>query len=173
MRGAPTGKVRGDDPTSVCLLPSDEWVLVKTVSDAGGRITPAEKAEVLVSFNGDIELIRRVLHPGIQWVQLGSAGIDKWVDAGVVDRDRIWTASRGVYALPIAEHVLTLMLAAARDLPQSIRTQRWGPTDWGGAGGCGLAGRTVGIIGCGGIGEALIELLKPFRATIIAERSCS
>lgn len=164
MSGRDVGRaIPGGDQTSVCIWPSDERILVETVSKAGGTIAPAEKAEVLVSFNGDVDFVRRALHPGIRWVQIGSAGVDKWVNAGVIDRERVWTASRGVYAPPIAEHTLAFMLAAARNLPERIRARQWGLDRWGGLEGRRLFGATVGIIGCGGIGQALIELLQPFR----------
>src|ERR1700730_7582321 len=104
MSGRDVGRaVPAGDQTSVCIWPSDERILVETVSAAGGAIAPAEKAEVLVSFNGDIDFVRRALHPGIRWVQIGSAGVDKWVTAGVIDRERVWTACQGVYAPPIDE----------------------------------------------------------------------
>jgi D-3-phosphoglycerate dehydrogenase len=108
------------------------------------------------------------LHPGIRWVQLGSAGIEKWLREGLIDRQRVWTSCRGVYARPIAEHALALMLAAACNLPERIRARRWGPWAWGAPGASRLFGRTVGIIGCGGIGEALVQLLQPFHPVILA-----
>ncbi len=167
-RGVPVGNaVPAGNRTSVCVWPSNEWVLVEAISEAGGTITPAEEAEVLVSFNGDADFVRRALHPGIRWVQFGSAGVDKWMIAGVIDRQRAWTSCRGVYGPPIAEHTLAFMLAAASNLPEKIRARQWGPVAWGGREGRRLLGETVGIIGCGGIGQALIELLEPFRAVTI------
>ncbi len=50
-RGVPVGNaVPAGNRTSVCVWPSNEWVLVEAISEAGGTITPAEEAEVLVSF---------------------------------------------------------------------------------------------------------------------------
>ena len=153
--------------TPICIWPDDERILSEAVSNAGGRVTPIEEAEVLVSFIEDVDAIRRALHPGIRWVQLGWAGVDKWVHAGVIDRERVWTSCRGAYGPPIAEHTLAFILAAARNLPQRIRARKWGPAVWGESGGRCLSGGTVGIIGCGGIGQGLIQLLQPFRATTI------
>jgi phosphoglycerate dehydrogenase-like enzyme len=158
---------QGGNLTPVCVWPSHEQVLVEAVSEAGGTIRPAEEAEVLVSFNGDVDVLRRALHPGIRWVQLGSAGVDKWMGAGMIDRKRVWTSCRGVYGLPIAEHALAFILAAACNLPERIRARQWGLDQWGGPGGRRLCGGTVGIVGCGGIGQALLELLRPFRAVTI------
>jgi phosphoglycerate dehydrogenase-like enzyme len=154
--------------TRMWVWPADEPVLIDAVVDAEGRVTSIEDAEAIVSFNGEVDAIRRVLHPGIRWVQLGSAGIEKWVRAGLINRQRVWTACRGVYARPIAEHALALILAAACNLPELIRASRWGPRTWGASGARRLFGRSVGIIGCGGIGEALVGLLKPFDTIILA-----
>jgi phosphoglycerate dehydrogenase-like enzyme len=161
------GSALSNQVTPICILPDDERVLIEAVVDAGGRITRAEKAEVLVSFSEDVDFIRCILHPGIRWVQLGWAGVDKWIRAGVIDRERVWTSCRGVFGPPIAQHTLAFILAAASNLPERIRARQWGRETWGGREGRRLLGATVGIIGCGGIGEALIELLQPFRAVTI------
>src|ERR1700730_16219286 len=118
--------------TPICLWPDDVRGLIEAVFPAGGRLTRASEAEVLVSFNEDIDSVRRVLHPGIRWVQLGWAGVDKWVRAGVIDRERVWTSCRGVYGAPIAEHTLAFILTAACNLPERIRAQQWGRDAWGG-----------------------------------------
>ena len=51
---------------------------------------------------------------GVKWVQLPWAGIEPYVD--VIHDDRIWTCGKGVYAEPVAEHALTLLLAGLRGL---------------------------------------------------------
>lgn len=122
-----------------------------------------EDAEAIIWTGDDPELLRRSLHPGIAWVQLCSAGVDTWLDEGVIDHDRVWTAAKGVAARQIAEHALLLMLAAARDLPRRIMTKSWGER-----GGRELAGSTVGIVGAGEIGRALIGLLEPFDVKTVA-----
>ncbi|MGH3185198.1 MAG: hypothetical protein ACRDOE_25285 [Streptosporangiaceae bacterium] len=52
--------------------------------------------------------LREVLtaHPGISWVQLPQAGVEKVAEAGVIDRQRQWTSAKGAYAEPVAEHAL-------------------------------------------------------------------
>jgi D-3-phosphoglycerate dehydrogenase len=94
---------------------------------------------------------------------LSSAGIEDWFEAGVIDRSRNWTAAKGVYAAAIAEYVLTMMLAASRRLPEVLRTPGWQPRDV-----SSLLGATIGVVGAGGIGEALLQLLLPFGTRSIA-----
>ena len=104
-----------------------------------------------------------MLHRGIKWVQLSSAGIEDWLAAGVIDDRRRWTAATGVYARPIAEYLIAAILAAARRLPLHVNSRNWKSLE-----AQTLDGATVGIIGAGGIGSALIKLLQPFDARTIA-----
>ena len=58
---------------------------------------------------------------------------------------------------------MALALAGVRRLPHYARLRTWAPEDGGM-----LRGRTVGIVGAGGIGRALIALLAPFGVRTIA-----
>ena len=72
-------------------------------------------------------------------------------------------APRGAYADDVAEHVLAFILAAARRLPQAAKQRSWVRNEGGR-----LAGATVGIVGAGGIGTAVIERLAPFGVGVLA-----
>jgi D-3-phosphoglycerate dehydrogenase len=75
----------------------------------------------------------------------------------------VYTSAAGAFALPVAEHALALMLAAARHLPECVRA-----TEWREVPARSLEGATVAIVGAGGIGRSLIELLAPLRPRIRA-----
>lgn len=113
--------------------------------------------------------LRQVLtgRPGISWVQLPQAGVEKVAEAGVIDRKRRWTSAKGAYAEPVAEHALALMLAGLRQLPLRARARSWGEPA-----GISLFDQPVTVIGGGGIALALLRLLEPFRAkvTIVRQR---
>ena len=94
-------------------------------------------------------------------MQLCASGVDTWLADGVVDRERAWTAAKGVGAGPMAEHALALILAAARELPVRLRADTWGPS-----GGRRLAGTVAGVIGAGGVGTELIRLLGALGVSI-------
>lgn len=102
-------------------------------------------------------------HPGIEWVQLPWAGIEPYVP--LLDRERVWTCAKGVYADPVAEHALALLLAGFRHLHAYSRAATWGEGV-----GRNLIGANVVIYGGGGIAEVLVELLAPFRCTITVVR---
>jgi phosphoglycerate dehydrogenase-like enzyme len=133
------------------------------VRDGGGVEAPLEDARAIVwAADRPHDLLAR-LHDGIEWVQLWSAGIEDWFAAGVIDERRRWTAAKGVYAGPIAEYVLAMMLAAVRRLPEVIRDDAWRPRDV-----RPLRGSTAGIVGAGGIGAAVIDILRPLDVRTIA-----
>jgi phosphoglycerate dehydrogenase-like enzyme len=137
--------------------------LEEAVRLGGGVVAPPHRARAVVWMADRPHDLQALLHPGVEWVQLSSAGIEAWFVAGVIDEERAWTAATGVYARPIAEYVVGMLLAAARRLPDVVRARGWQPLDV-----RALSEATVGIVGAGGIGTAVIDLLQPFGARTIA-----
>jgi D-3-phosphoglycerate dehydrogenase len=147
----------------IWLGPEPHRLVVRAIEEGGGALVPLPEAEALVWIDEDPEPVRELLHDGITWVQISTAGVERWFEACLIDERRIWTATKGVYDRPIAEHALALMLAAARDLPRFLRAHTWSEPA-----GRLLTGSTVGIVGAGGIGRALIGLLAPFDVRVFA-----
>jgi phosphoglycerate dehydrogenase-like enzyme len=129
----------------------------------GGVPVQLEQARAIIWGAGHPHDLQASLHARIEWVQLSSAGIEEWFDTGVIDDRRRWTAATGVYAQPIAEYVVGMLLAAARCLPEVIGMERWRPLDV-----RTVRGSTVVIVGAGGIGAAVIDLLRPLGARTVA-----
>jgi phosphoglycerate dehydrogenase-like enzyme len=70
---------------------------------------------------------------------------------------------------PIAQAVLTLLLALAGQLLQKDRHTRAGSWDRAGGGlGVGVTGRTLGLIGLGNIGRDVVRLVAPFEMRVLA-----
>ena len=133
----------------------------------GGHLVPFDRAEALVwGSPHDADLLERVLdeHPDIEWVQLPFAGVETFVH--LVDDERTWTCGKGVYAKPVAEMALALALAGMRGVGGYARERSWAPPR-----GTNLYGANVTILGGGGITEALIELLQPFKSRITVVRN--
>jgi phosphoglycerate dehydrogenase-like enzyme len=138
------------------------------VEAAGAELVGPDDAEVLIFLApDDTDGLTRALKeaPKAKWVQLPWAGIEAFVDAGVLDPTRIWTCGKGVYAEPVAEHALALALAGLRDLPQRIRA-----TTWEKQGGVSLYDGAATIVGGGGITECLLDLLAPMRTDVTVVR---
>ena len=137
----------------------------------GGRLAEPEEAEGVVWLDpSDPDGLADMLKASpASWVQLPFAGIETFFDAGVITPDRIWTCTKGAYGRSTAEHALALVLAAARQLHEHLRARSWRP----GFGRLGapekrLEGATVLVVGTGGIGSALVEMLQPLGPRVLA-----
>ena len=77
-----------------------------------------------------------------------------------------------VFGEPVAELALGMALAAARDIPRGDAEIRSGTEtmfdDGVNGGSFLLAGKTVGLVGCGSLGRALLPLLEPFGCRLLA-----
>ena len=90
---------------------------------------------------------------GVQWMHLPATGVDAWPRALL--EGRTVTCARGASGIPIAEFVLACMLAFEKRLPETWLdepTEQWNVARLGE-----VKGKTVGIVGLGGIG---IEVAK-------------
>jgi phosphoglycerate dehydrogenase-like enzyme len=153
----------GEPP--VIHVAGDRPDLEAAVREGGGRPGRLEDADGVVWLGGDPSGLPE-LPPSVRWVQLPSAGVEQWLRAGVVGGGPTFTSAVGAFGLPVAEHALALVLAAAKALPRFARADSWerDGRDRVRA----LKGTTVLIVGAGGIGRALISLLAPFGAETIA-----
>jgi phosphoglycerate dehydrogenase-like enzyme len=160
--------MRDDRSTpSVLIGPGDTGVVAEAVREGGGRVVDdLRAADALVWLDKDVDALRRHLHDGLRWVQLPDAGVERWLDAGVVAGPTAFTSARGCYGPQVAEHALALVLAMARRLPECSALPAWpsGEKPWGGS----LRGATVVLVGAGDIGSHLLALLAPFGAHVIA-----
>ena len=105
----------------------------------------------------------------IKYIHTASAGIDHILPEAM----RLYgqglpvSNSAGVYGIPIAEHLLALLLALSHRIGPSVRNMPAGR--WGGVPRCReFHSATVGIVGYGDIGSHLAALLPPFGCTTLA-----
>lgn len=148
------------------LGPDYDSPLARGIERGGGALAPLADAEGLVWAAGPDTFPVR-LPDAVRWVQLPSAGIERWLAAGLIDERRVWTSAAGAYARNVAEHAVMLLLAGVRALPGQARATSWRKAEFDPAVGT-LFGATVAIIGCGGIGRAMIPLLTAFGAEVLA-----
>ena len=160
-----------DGPPRVAVEPQC-WrrnALVTGVEKGGGRVAPAAEAEALIwAEPAEQALLGELLTaaPHLQWVQLPYAGIEPFL-AHLDDR-RQWVCGKGVYAEPVAELALGLLLAGMRGLTEYLPARSWAPPQ-----GRNLRGANVVILGGGGIARELLRLLEPFdcSVTVLRKRS--
>jgi len=141
-------------------VPDERFV----TADDGAPVSP--EATVLVTLLDDTEAVRRILAPGVEWVHVLAAGVDRFPFDALGGR-RL-TCSRGAAAVPIAEWVLAVMLAYEKRLPDSFVVAP--PARWNMASLGTLAGRTLGLVGIGAIGRAVARRALAFDMTVLAHR---
>lgn len=109
------------------------------------------------------EVVRR---GKMKWIQSSAAGLDHCLVPEVIASNIIVSSASGLFADQVAEQTLALLLGLLRGLPTFFRAAQKKefirrPTG-------DLHGKTVGIVGLGGNGTRIAEVLRPFKTRIIA-----
>ena len=131
---------------------------------------PVDDVEVLLRGWLVAEAFDRLLAraPHLTWVHSATSGVERALTPAAMARDVLVTNARGVFSRPIAEHVLLMILAVSRHLPELLELQRertWQPLE-----GRELRELTVGIVGYGSLGRSVASLASAFGARVIALR---
>ncbi|WP_406692043.1 D-isomer specific 2-hydroxyacid dehydrogenase family protein [Saccharopolyspora sp. ID03-671] len=151
----------------MAVLPDPDGSAADVARRAGAEVVGLDEAEALAWTTSATAEFPAALPDSIRWVQLPSAGVEQWLDAGIIDDARTWTAAIGAYAAPVAEHALLLLLAGLRRMPDCVRATTWSKSELMPQVGT-LGGAAVAIIGCGSIGRALIPPLRALGAEVVA-----
>jgi phosphoglycerate dehydrogenase-like enzyme len=104
--------------------------------------------------------------PRLRWLHSWAAGVD--VTPALKAHPAIVTSSKGNGAIPLAEHVILLMLMLARNVPRVLQAQRehrWDKFVHGE-----LTGQTLGIIGLGHSGTDLARKARAFHLRVLGLR---
>jgi phosphoglycerate dehydrogenase-like enzyme len=153
------------DGPVIAVGPNPDPEFDAAIERGGGVPGPLRGAEGLVWT--DSGSVPQGIPKGVTWVQLPFAGIENFVDSGLLEKypDITFTSAAGAYSTTVAEHALTLLLAGVRGL-----WHREGTWDAKGAAprvGL-LGGTTVAIVGAGGIGRDLAPQLRALGVSVIA-----
>lgn len=111
--------------------------------------------------------------PNLVWVHWGSAGIERLLaNRPLMETDRIvLTNSRAVSGPVIADHAMAMLLMLTRNMRVHERNQaagRWGGRD--ARAGMALEGRTMLVVGLGGIGSEIAQRAHGFGMRVIGTR---
>ena len=107
----------------------------------------------------------------LRWIQTVGAGVDVLLSVDLTGTDIVVTNTSGAFGAQIAEHALSLMFALARRLPGALRSQaarRYAPEPRDEL--FELAGKTLGIVGFGDVGQALARRARGIGMRVIAMR---
>jgi phosphoglycerate dehydrogenase-like enzyme len=112
--------------------------------------------------------------PKLRWVHTSAVAVETLCLPELFARSIAVSNTRGVQAVPIAEHVVAVVLALAKQLPFVIENQqqaRWAQNQF-----MGerlpwlLKGRTLGLVGVGTIGSEIAKRAEAFGMRVIALR---
>ena len=142
-------------------VPEVEVVEVPT----DGEVDPSVEGEVLLAMHRSATL-PELASRGVRWVHNFGTGVDGFPQE--VYAGRTVTCSRGAGAVPISEFVLATMLAFEKDVPDVWLHEP--PKHWSWAQLGGLHGRTLGLVGLGGIGTAIASRALAFGMRAVAAR---
>lgn len=143
--------------TCYSTMPSSEEELIS-------RLLPAD-----ATIAGWCNLTRKVLSSckRLQFVSLWAAGTNL-IDLEAAAENQITVATAADYAsTAVAEFTLAAILNLTRRVSEANQAMRNGITDWRKFQGYDLNSRTVGVVGCGSIGQLVIRLLKAFHTHVL------
>jgi phosphoglycerate dehydrogenase-like enzyme len=132
----------------------------------------AEEAQGVESRYATPEFLAKAKN--LRWVQAMSAGVDGLitVEPLVKNDDIVLTNHRGVHGPAIADHAMALLLTLTRDIRHHAENQA--KSEWGKGKSeltpIALDGRTLLVVGIGGIGSEIAQRGKAFGMTVWATR---
>lgn len=132
---------------------------MRFAADASSLADALPGAEVLLVWDFLSDAVRDAwpAADSLRWVHTASAGVDRLTFPGLLESDVTLTNSRGVFDRPMAEYVLGLVLAMAKDLPGTLAAQAH--REWRHRETEPIAGRRAVVVGGGPIGRAIAGLL--------------
>ena len=111
----------------------------------------------------------------LRWIHAPTAAVHQFLFPELVDSDVILTNSTEVHGPVVAEHVIALIFALAKKIPQATVLQQkrvWGKEAMWREGYCPreVAGSTLGIIGLGSIGRRVALMASALGMRVLAVR---
>ncbi|MGH9646211.1 MAG: D-2-hydroxyacid dehydrogenase [Bryobacteraceae bacterium] len=169
---------------SVTLLvladPSSSWL--KLLGNLGSEINvivsndvtkvreSAAQADVIVNGTSNPALLSAAIPPARQarWIHSLWTGVDNVLCPEILASPLPLTNGRGVFRRPLAEWTIGAMLYFAYNMRRMIRQQQ--ARVWEAFTTEEIQGKTLGIVGYGGIGSTAAEFARPFGMKIVALR---
>ncbi len=145
------------------LAPNVEFVSVSNDRDVAAHIENADAINRAIR----PEHLRKTKN--LRWVHSRTAGVERYLFDEFIESDVVLTNAQGMYGPAMAEHVLGMILMFTKALAKQHERKleaRWGqdrsqPVN-------DLAGRTMLILGLGGIGKQVAQRAAGFEMVILA-----
>ncbi len=178
--GATTGApARSSKPLKVIIPPTGPKELAELKAAAPGiELVACRNEEEAIAQASDADAVYalitpQVIHAGksLRWVQQPSAGVEHLLEIPeLMDRDIILTNMQRAYGPEIADQAIAYLLAFTRSLAHFIRAQP--RQEWRSRGPAvvldELSGKTLLVIGLGGIGSEIARRAAGFAMRVLA-----
>jgi phosphoglycerate dehydrogenase-like enzyme len=160
-----------DDALLVRLRSVAPGVEVVAAAEGPARAAQLAGAQVVIGLcDADTLGAARQLH----WIQSWYVGVESCVSVpGLAERKIVLTNMQRTSGIPIAEHAIAMAMALARGLPQFARHARWNRDATVTGAMRELRGRTLLVVGLGGIGTEVARLAHGLGMRVIATRNSS
>jgi phosphoglycerate dehydrogenase-like enzyme len=132
-----------------------------------------ELADTDIFMGLSLKAVQLSIAPKLQWIQAVSAGVAQFMYPELRERGVILTNASSVHCVPIAQHILGMIVGLARRFPDCLRYQRqahWAmnellaatikPRE--------LRGQVLLFIGFGAIGRETARLVRPLEMRVWA-----
>lgn len=148
------------------FLPKPWDAVVDDLTEHGHTFVGLDESPDVLVFRGSPEDFPEELPPSVKLVQVAYAGVEKLVEAGVLDPDVPTANAAGIYDDTVAESALALLLGVLQR--HKAVTPQWNDRQMHEEKDYLFDNKKVAVIGAGGIGKKLIRFLEPFGPEIIA-----
>ncbi|MDP2238905.1 MAG: D-2-hydroxyacid dehydrogenase [Burkholderiales bacterium] len=106
--------------------------------------------------------------PRLRWIQSVTAGMDQWLASPGLNHDVVLTCARGSHRVQMPENILAALFFLTKPLLQCALDQR--DSRWTRRISEPLAGKTLGILGLGAIGQELARKAAALEMTVIGTK---
>lgn len=135
----------------------------------------AELADAEVMFTISLRPEQFAVARKLRWIQAPTAAVHQFLFPELIDSDVVLTNATEVHGPVVAEHVIALIFALAKRIPQAAVLQRqhvWGQdTMWNDPPHLReIAGATLGLIGVGSIGRRVAKMASALGMRVVAVR---
>lgn len=141
------------------------WPEMRVVHLNSYDLLPAELPDTDIFTGFTLQPDQLTASRKLKWIHVTAAGVAQLMRPDVQASGVIVTNSRGIHAIPMAEHTMGLLIALARKFPASVRYQqerRWAQQEIWEARPSELHGATIVIVGLGAIGSELARRAHAF-----------
>jgi D-2-hydroxyacid dehydrogenase (NADP+) len=151
-------------------FPQFKVVRMTTYDDIGKEI-----ADTDIAFTFSLRPEQFAEAERLRWIHSPAAAVHQFLFPTLVNSDVILTNAREVHGSVVAEHVIAVIFALSKRIPESVRFQQkhvWGQeTLWQNhAAPAEIAGATLGLVGLGSIGRNVAQRASALGMNVIAVR---